>query len=60
MRSGTMVVQDKERFEATADGFPELDEAARIRAAARVEQGADPHAAFAAESVQIAITKAYN
>jgi hypothetical protein len=55
-----MVVQDKERFEAAADSFPELDEAARKRAAARVEQGSDPHAAFAAESVQIAITKAYN
>lgn len=55
-----MVVQDRDRFEAAADSFPELDEAARKRAAARVAEGSDVHAAFAAESVQTAITKAYN
>lgn len=55
-----MVVQDKERFETEADAFPELDEAARQRAAARVAEGSDAHAAFAAESVQTAITRAYN
>ncbi len=55
-----MVVKEPETVEKVGERFPELDEAARKRAAARIEQGSDPHAAFAAESVQTQITRAYN
>ncbi|HVB77494.1 MAG TPA: hypothetical protein VNI34_06805 [Candidatus Nitrosotalea sp.] len=42
-----------------APEFPELDEAARRRAGARVDQGADEHAAMAAESVAAQMMAAY-
>ena len=54
-----MVVQNSEAIDLL-DGFPELDEAARSRAAERVRNGADAHAALAAESVQTQINGAYN
>ena len=55
-----MVVQDPEAAGGLEDQFPELDDAARGRAAERIRDGADAQAAFAAESVQTQITRVYN
>ena len=55
-----MVVQDHEAADRLGDQFPELDDAARGRAAERIREGADAHAALAAESVQTQITRVYN
>jgi hypothetical protein len=51
---------DRDPFEALGDGFPELDEPARRRAAARMAEGAEPHAALAHESVVLQLVQAYN
>lgn len=52
--------EQSERAEQVGTAFPELDDAARRRAAARVEAGADAHAAHAQESVLLQIVRAYN
>jgi len=49
-----------ESFEAVGRRFPELDEAARRRAALRTAAGVDAHAALAAESVLLQLVRAYN
>lgn len=49
-----------ETFEAVGERFPELDEAARRRAAARMAAGASAHAAMAQESVVLQLVRAYN
>ncbi|HXM53901.1 MAG TPA: hypothetical protein VOB72_00815 [Candidatus Dormibacteraeota bacterium] len=51
---------ERESLEAVGARFPELDDAARRRAAARMEAGAEPHAAFAQESVTLQLMRAYN
>jgi len=53
-------VSGKETFEQVGERFPELDEAARRRAAARMAAGADAHAALAHESVVLQLTRVYN
>jgi len=55
-----MTVTEPETVETVGERFPELDEAARRRAIERVKKGSDTHEAFATESVQTQITKAYN
>jgi hypothetical protein len=40
--------------------FPELDEAARRRAEARMADGAEAQSAFAQESVMLHMVRAYN
>jgi hypothetical protein len=52
--------RDVESAEAVRDRFPELDDAARRRAAARMAAGADAHAAFAFESVMLQLVRVYN
>ncbi len=52
--------RDVESFEAMGARFPELDEAARLRAAVRMAAGADAHAALAQESVMLQLVRAYN
>lgn len=49
-----------ESFESVGERFPELDEAARRRAAVRTAAGADAHAALAHESVMLQLVRAYN
>ncbi len=49
-----------ETFEQVGELFPELDDAARRRAAARMAAGADAHAAHAQESVMLQLMAAYN
>lgn len=51
---------DGESFESVGARFPELDEAARLRAAVRTAAGADAHAALAQESVMLQLVRAYN
>jgi hypothetical protein len=51
---------DGETFEAEGDSFPELDDAARRRAAASMAAGTEPHAAYAHESVMLQLVRAYN
>lgn len=51
---------DGESFEAIGERFPELDDAARRRAAARMAAGAEAHAALAHESVMLHLLRAYN
>jgi hypothetical protein len=51
---------DGESFESVGERFPELDEAARRRAALRMAAGADAHAAFAQESVVLQLVRVYN
>ena len=51
---------DVESFESMGARFPELDEAARLRAAAQTAAGADAHAALAQESVVLQLVRAYN
>ena len=53
-------VSGQETFEQVGERFPELDDAARRRAAARTAAGADAHAALAHESVVLQLTRAYN
>jgi len=52
--------QDRESAEAVGERFPELDDAARRRATARVEAGTEAHAAFAQESVVLQLVRVYN
>jgi hypothetical protein len=49
-----------ESVESIGRRFPELDEAARHRAAARMAAGAEPHAAYAHESVMLHLVRVYN
>lgn len=49
-----------EDFEQMRESFPELDEAARRRVAARMAAGADALVAFAEESVMLQIVRVYN
>jgi hypothetical protein len=51
---------DGESLEALGRRFPELDEAARRRAADRMAAGAEPHAAMAHESVMLQLVGVYN
>jgi hypothetical protein len=53
-------VSGQEAVDRMRDRFPELDEAAARRAAARAEAGADAHAALAHESVVLHLVRAYN
>jgi hypothetical protein len=50
----------QETFEQVGERFPELDDAARRRAAVRTAAGADAHAALAHESVVLQLTRVYN
>jgi hypothetical protein len=60
-RSETMTQQEQEEtFEEARRSFPELDDAARQRAAARMAAGAEAHAALAQESVLQNLVRAYN
>lgn len=47
-------------FEAMGERFPELDDAARRRVAARMAAGAGAHEAFAQESVVWQLVRVYN
>ena len=49
-----------ETFEQVAERFPELDDAAQQRAAARISAGAEAQAAFAQESVILHLVRVYN
>jgi hypothetical protein len=51
---------DRETLEALGEAFPELDEPARRRAAARMAAGAEAHAALAHESVVLQLVRVYN
>lgn len=51
---------DMESFERAGERFPELDDAARRRAAARMAAGTEAHAALAQESVVLQLVRAYN
>jgi len=51
---------ERESVEAVGRRFPELDDAARRRAADRMAAGTEPHAAFAHESVMLHLVGAYN
>jgi hypothetical protein len=53
------MTKEEKDFEQAKEHFPELDEHARRRAAARVAGGADVHAALAQESVLQQMNKAY-
>ena len=53
-------MQKSEMFEQMRERFPELDEPARRRAAARIAAGTEAHAAFAAESVMLHMVRVYN
>ena len=55
-----MSESEREKFERTAQQFPELDEAGRRRAMARTAAGADAHAALAHEAVMTQMVRAYN
>lgn len=52
--------QEQETLEQAGRRFPELDDAARRRAAHRMAAGAEPHAALAAESVILQMLRVYN
>jgi hypothetical protein len=52
--------EERERFEQATRGFPELDEAARRRAASRAAAGEKPRAALAREFVLVSMVRAYN
>jgi hypothetical protein len=58
--TGGREASERESLEAVGARFPELDDAARRRAAVRMEAGAEPHAAFAQESVALQLVRAYN
>jgi len=51
---------EEENFEQADKRFPELDEAARRRARARVADGVEAQAALAEESVTTQLVRAYN
>jgi hypothetical protein len=51
---------EAESFESAGKRFPELDDAARRRAAARMAAGTEAHAALAQESVVLQLVRAYN
>lgn len=51
---------DGDSFEAMGERFPELDDAARSRVAARMAAGAAAHEAFAHESVVWQLVRVYN
>ncbi len=53
-------VSAQEAVDRMRERFPELDEAATRRAAARTAAGADAHAALAHESVVLHMVRAYN
>ena len=53
-------MQRTETFEQMREHFPELDEPARRRAAARMAAGDEARAAFAAESVMLHMVRVYN
>jgi len=53
-------MQKTEMFEQMRERFPELDEPARRRAAARIAAGTEAQAAFAAESVMLHMVRVYN
>ncbi len=53
-------MQSMEMFEEMRERFPELDEPARRRVAARMAAGTEAHAAFAEESVMLQMVRAYN
>jgi len=53
-------MQKTEMFEQMREHFPELDEPARRRAAARIAAGTEAQAAFAAESVMLHMVRVYN
>jgi len=53
-------MQKSEMFEQMRERFPELDEPARRRAAARIAAGTEAQAAFAAESVMLHMVRVYN
>lgn len=55
-----MTTQSNDVLDEMSRGFPELDEAARQRAAARVAAGIEAHAALAHESVMLQLMRAYN
>lgn len=52
--------QDEESFEQAGQRFPELDEAARLRAREQVAAGVEAQAALAQESVMQQIVRSYN
>ena len=52
--------QERESADVVGARFPELDDAARRRAAARMEAGTEAHAAYAQESVVLQLVRAYN
>jgi len=53
-------MDEHESLEQMGQRFPELDEAARRRAEARMAAGTEPQAAFAEESVMLQMVQAYN
>jgi hypothetical protein len=58
-----MMAQNESRHdddEGLEDVFPELDDAARRRAEARMSAGVEAHAALAQESVMLHMVRAYN
>ena len=55
-----MTTTEQEALEKARESFPELDAAARLRAADRIRSGADAHTALATESVQTQIQRVYN
>jgi hypothetical protein len=58
--NGDMEADEHESLDPVGRHFPELDEAARRRAADRMAEGAEPHAALARESVILQMVRAYN
>jgi hypothetical protein len=55
-----MTAEQKEELEEARKRFPELDDAARRRAAERMAAGAEAHAALAQEAVLEGLIRAYN
>jgi hypothetical protein len=51
---------ERETFEQVVEGYPEMDDAARRRAAARIAAGADAAHALNDEVVWAQLTRAYN
>lgn len=52
--------EDHDGADQVGRAFPELDEAARRRAEARMAAGAEPQAAYAQESVMLQLVRVYN
>jgi hypothetical protein len=55
-----MTTEFSDSFEEASRSFPELDDAARRRAAQRTAAGQEAHAALAEESVMLNLVRAYN